>query len=315
MYNDQIMACCLLATIYFVAESMPTAAMIMFNLGLSIKIGVFLLLPSLLGQLQYRYGVGMLLKFALSVYVIQKVLCIPFMICPDEYFTSSRIFGHAEWYASKHAAVYEHTYYWGFLPKEIYESDELISKVRLATMVLNVYVFFVMQNSLYQCLHNLFHSPDQDIDSPALTHMSKFDFDASTPITYAASSLTYAYRLIVFQAINPLLRLIKRLTMARSNISQVERDQKCIENMVLGLLIGATFVPGGHEQFMAWYVHLIPLAIEMIGLPHLATFWIYQTFYPGLYEKEKHHLANMAIIAILLIVGTIRKAMATSDKK
>ena len=70
MYNDQIMACCLLATIYFVAESMPTAAMIMFNLGLSIKIGVFLLLPSLLGQLQYRYGVGMLLKFAFSVYAI-----------------------------------------------------------------------------------------------------------------------------------------------------------------------------------------------------------------------------------------------------
>jgi len=50
--------------------------------------------------------------------------------------------------------------------------------------------------------------------------------------------------------------------------------------MVIGILIGICLVPGGHFQFQFWFIFLVPLAIEMVGLPTVTTFWVYGYFYP-----------------------------------
>ena len=77
------------------------------------------------------------------------------------------------------------------------------------------------------------------------------------------------------------------------------------------MLIGVIFVPGGHRQFILWYSQLFPFALEMLGAPHIFTFWIYQTVFPPdqcLWDhKYLHHIATLVIVALHLIKGTNRK--------
>ena len=63
-------------------------------------------------------------------------------------------------------------------------------------------------------------------------------------------------------------------------ITKEARSRKCVDVMIINLLIGAVFVPGGHRQFSFWYVFVIPIAVEMIGLPSILTFWLYQAIFP-----------------------------------
>ena len=57
MFNDEIMGMYLVLTIYFLAVAhRPYVAALMLTLGLSMKAGVMLILPSFLGGIQYAFG-------------------------------------------------------------------------------------------------------------------------------------------------------------------------------------------------------------------------------------------------------------------
>jgi hypothetical protein len=57
MFNDEIMGMYLVLTIYFLAVAhKPYMAAITLTLGLSMKAGVMLILPSFLGGIQYVFG-------------------------------------------------------------------------------------------------------------------------------------------------------------------------------------------------------------------------------------------------------------------
>ena len=45
-------------------------------------------------------------------------------------------------------------------------------------------------------------------------------------------------------------------------------------------------MPGAHIQFQYWYVSLVPLMIEMIGIPPVLTFWIYVDRYPIEFDSK-----------------------------
>ena len=63
-------------------------------------------------------------------------------------------------------------------------------------------------------------------------------------------------------------------------------------------------MPGGHYQFQFWFIFLVPLAIEMVGLPSVGTFWVYQRLYPvHLHEAYLHHQVLLALVFWLLTVG------------
>ena len=80
--------------------------------------------------------------------------------------------------------------------------------------------------------------------------------------------------------------------------------QVMIELLVIGMLTGCALCPGGHYQFHFWFIYLVPLAIEMVGLPTIATFWIYQALYPvDLAKRWLHHYCLLGLIFWLLIVG------------
>ena len=75
------------------------------------------------------------------------------------------------------------------------------------------------------------------------------------------------------------------------------------------------FVPGGHRQFLLWYMSLIPIAIEMMGLPWFLTYWLYPVLWPvdicSFEDRWYHHAATAFIVAILMLRGPQRVVEST----
>jgi len=51
MYNDEIMALFIIISIYYCAKNRPLLGSFWFTVGLSIKAGAVLMIPSILGQI------------------------------------------------------------------------------------------------------------------------------------------------------------------------------------------------------------------------------------------------------------------------
>ena len=68
---------------------------------------------------------------------------------------------------------------------------------------------------------------------------------------------------------------------------------------------GIVFMPGANLQFQYWFMCLVPLLIEMIGLPMILTFWIYANRYPIIEgaDPKYQHIMLLCIIAWLNTVG------------
>ena len=89
--------------------------------------------------------------------------------------------------------------------------------------------------------------------------------------------------------------------------------QKSVEILIVGILGGACLVPGGHRQFLFWYQNLIPLAVEMVGLPHYLTFWTYWAFFPVDHcnpaSKMYHHVFTILVVVALATIGSSKKKL------
>mmetsp|Transcript_1105 Transcript_1105/g.2032 ORF Transcript_1105/g.2032 Transcript_1105/m.2032 type:complete len:136 (+) Transcript_1105:2132-2539(+) len=77
-----------------------------------------------------------------------------------------------------------------------------------------------------------------------------------------------------------------------------------MEIFVVLLLAGINCVPGGHQQFQIWYMELIPLGFEMLGLPYALFYKLYYDVYPcRIHDPNKHHHVLLALAIALLTVG------------
>lgn len=61
MYNDEIMTLFLVISIYYFAKNRPLIGSFWFTISLGMKAGVILMIPAMLGQIQYNHGTLMLL--------------------------------------------------------------------------------------------------------------------------------------------------------------------------------------------------------------------------------------------------------------
>lgn len=81
-------------------------------------------------------------------------------------------------------------------------------------------------------------------------------------------------------------------------------QKKAIELMVICYIAGAQFVPGGHQQFQMWYWDLLPLAIEMVGLPSVLTFKLFHDIFPcRIVHPIVHHNFVLLLSFWLLTAG------------
>ena len=80
MYNDEIMMLYMLIAIYYMLRNKPLIGSFWVTMALGVKAGVILLLPGLLGQIQYNHGT---IKLLLSIAIIvgfQVIAALPFVL-------------------------------------------------------------------------------------------------------------------------------------------------------------------------------------------------------------------------------------------
>jgi len=77
-----------------------------------------------------------------------------------------------------------------------------------------------------------------------------------------------------------------------------------VELLLVSYVAGVCFVPGGHQQFQMWYWELIPIAIEMVGLPTAVTFKLFHDVWPcRIRQPILHHNITLFISFWLMTVG------------
>lgn len=67
MYNDIPMSAYCCAALYMLMKNYPRVAVFLLSMGMSIKAGAMLMLPSILGLIQYHYGTNCLLSSILII--------------------------------------------------------------------------------------------------------------------------------------------------------------------------------------------------------------------------------------------------------
>lgn len=154
MFNDQIMALYLALTIYLLAiKCSPVWSAIAFSMGLGLKAGVMLILPSYLGSIQYAYGTVTLFKCIFVIFILQAVLALPFVTSGEtsvsEYLFYSRFAGngrggHGPSKLYEHVASAKHlSILWTWLDDETYYSEWWNNGLKLSILALNIYHFFI----------------------------------------------------------------------------------------------------------------------------------------------------------------------------
>jgi len=299
-FNDNVLALCMTAMIYFLVVKRPLLASAMFSFGLAIKAGALLILPAFLGAVQYRFGLATLLQVLVVAFAVQYGLGFIFLMRDtDAYILDSRLFGHGPGKQDLVGAKFENSIYWTFLSREQYYSQEFNNQLKIGMVALNVFYFFIRQNCLTQCILNVFAPfvPKRDSgQGNSVQTVPRMVVNG-----FAAGFYKFYYALESWA--------LERWYLGTAN-DETLKMQKSVEILIFGFLVGASMIPGGHRQFMMWYINLIPFAIEMLGLPWWLTSWWYQLVWPvdicSFDDRWIHQILTFFIISWLMTIGAKR---------
>ena len=266
LFNDEIMALYIAMAICLLAvNKRPLLASLALTTGLSLKAGVMLLVPAFLGSIQYGWGTWKLLASIIIIIGFQVLVAAPFVIFGD---TSA-----SEYLARARFA--------GGGRNGIGQASALYDNVG-AHHSLSIFWTFLDEETYY----------------------SKWWNDGLK----ASILMLNIYHFFIRKWCLPrcLTNLMNTFSPALS--SPVPTDPKdtklIIELLTIGMLTGCTLCPGGHYQFHFWFIYLVPLAIEMVGLPTVTTCWIYSSIYPvDLAKPWLHHYCLLGLVFWLLTVG------------
>ena len=64
------------------------------------------------------------------------------------------------------------------------------------------------------------------------------------------------------------------------DVKERSKVRKTLEILLIGYIAGIVLMPGANIQFQFWFQPILPILIEMIGLPTPITFLCYSFFYP-----------------------------------
>jgi len=78
LFNDTILALYVIGTMYLVQTNRPIIAALLLTLAISIKAGALLVVPSLLGWTQYKYGTQTLIVSCFIIVSFQILVALPF---------------------------------------------------------------------------------------------------------------------------------------------------------------------------------------------------------------------------------------------
>ena len=112
----------LVAILYFMRNK-PLVGSIFFSIALGIKAAAFLMLPAMLGHIQYHHGTKVLLKAICVVVAIQVILALPFVTTEtsvSDYIRRAKFTGGGretptEEHMKYNASYYTHSIFWTFV--------------------------------------------------------------------------------------------------------------------------------------------------------------------------------------------------------
>ena len=79
MYNDEVMMAAIMLSIFLLAKGRPLIGTFVFSVALGLKAGALLLIPALLGSIQYNHGPFYLAGAVLIIFGYQAVIAYPFI--------------------------------------------------------------------------------------------------------------------------------------------------------------------------------------------------------------------------------------------
>lgn len=171
MYNDEIMMLYMLIAIYYMLRNKPLIGSFWVTMALGVKAGVILLLPGLLGQIQYNHGT---IKLLLSIAIIvgfQVISALPFVLNDStvaDYIHRSKLTGAGRNGIARAALFWDYmaahrglSIFWTFIEEDCYfHWPCLAKKLKIAMLLTNIYHFFGRKWCLPRCLTNLFETFD-----------------------------------------------------------------------------------------------------------------------------------------------------------
>lgn len=155
--------------LYAISSNKPTLAALMLTMAMSIKAGAMLLVPSILGCIQYQWGTLKLIKSVFIIVFVQFLVVSPFIYEPaalalgfegantnlQPYLDNSKLLGGGSDPKLQRGAYYDLTIYWQFVGRNIYEGPIFASATGKAMLGINVYYFFIRRWCTPNCLYNL----------------------------------------------------------------------------------------------------------------------------------------------------------------
>lgn len=267
LYNDSFVEFCIFAAIYSLASlNRPIVASMLLSLAISIKTGAILLLPCLLGWIQYSNGTLSLLASVITIMSIQIVLAAPFvspaaavmMGWPNAssslymYLIRSKFIPSTEKFR-RFGSQPSFSHWWTWIDEDMYFKDAWLEFLQKVILFINVYYFFIRRNCMPKCLSQLWN-------------------------TFSPQKCDTSHKL-------------KDLRL-------------CVELLVIAYLSGLAFLPGGHRQFFIWFVQLIPLAFMMIGFePLVYANWYALVWNFRHANRAIGHILHILICLYLLTIG------------
>ena len=166
LYNETFQEFFVLSAIFcLVALNRPIVAAVILSLAISLKALAILLLPGMLGWIQYKHGTVSLLASIQVIVAIQFILAAPFvsqtaatmMGWPGANSTPYQYLTHSKFLPSHHkrkrrGAVASHSQIWNFISEELFLKGAWLELLQKIIMGVNVYYFFIRRNCLPQCL-------------------------------------------------------------------------------------------------------------------------------------------------------------------
>lgn len=153
------------------ALNRPIFGALLFSLAISIKIGALLLLPCLLGWIQYSHGTLTLLASFMTIISLQIIMAAPFLMqtaslsmgwpgansTPYMYLIRSKIIP-STLKARRLGACQENSVWWNFIDEELYKKGSWLNFLQMVILSINIYYFFIRRNCLPRCLSQLFNT-------------------------------------------------------------------------------------------------------------------------------------------------------------
>jgi len=170
----------------YMLRNRPLMAAFWTTVSLSVKIGPVLILPSMLGLIQYHHGTLTLLRCISLIVGFQIIISLPFVLTSTsvkEYVERSKFTGGGrdvpgEWHYRFMAASHGSTIFWGFIPEVCYQDWPCLAlKLRVGLLALNVYYFFIRRWCFPQCFSNLLNTFGKKPEGVVSQKQIRFTFE------------------------------------------------------------------------------------------------------------------------------------------